>query len=90
MAMAGYAGSIAMSGGQIALTSPKAGAVMIFDTAGGYLTTHRRADLCGVAPAARGFTATDGQGAVWACDAIALTLLQSQPTQWDNHLIALG
>ena len=62
---------------------------MIFDTDGGYLTTHRRADLCGVAPAAQGFIATDGQGAVWACDASSLTLLQNQPTQWDNHLVAL-
>lgn len=90
MAMAGYAGSIAVSGGQIALTSPKGGVLMMFDVVGGYLATHHRADLCGVAPATQGFTATDGQGAVWACNADGLTLLQSQPTQWDNHLVALG
>ena len=63
---------------------------MIFDAAGQPLATHRRADLCGVAPGGPGgFIATDGQGAVWACDAASLTPLASHDTQWDNHLVAI-
>ncbi|NTT85917.1 DUF1513 domain-containing protein [Tabrizicola fusiformis] len=88
-AMQGYAGSIAVSGGMIALTSPKGGVVMLFDSTGAPLATHRRADLCGVAPAPQGFVATDGQGAVWSCDAAGLAPLGQGATLWDNHLLAL-
>lgn len=88
-AMQGYAGSIAVSGGMIALTSPKGGVVMLFDSTGTPLATYRRADLCGVAPAPQGFVATDGQGAVWSCDAAGLVPLGQGATLWDNHLVAL-
>lgn len=88
-AMQGYAGSIAASAGMIALTSPKGGVVMLFDSAGTPLATHRRADLSGVAPAPQGFVATDGQGAVWSCDGAGLMPLGQGDTLWDNHLVAL-
>lgn len=89
-AMKGYAGSIAASGGQIAITSPVAGVLMVFSDQGAPVAALQRADICGVAPAAKGFVATDGQGAVWACDGHALTPLSRETTAWDNHLIALA
>lgn len=88
-ALQGYAGSIAASAGMIAVTSPKGGVVMLFDAKGAPLATHRRADLCGVAPGPGGFVATDGQGAVWSCDKAGLAPLGQGATLWDNHLVAL-
>ena len=85
--MVGYAGSIAATPDQIAITSPKGGVVMIFDAAGQPLATHRRIDICGIAPGADGFVATDGEGAVWSCTTAGLTPLQRHATAWDNHLV---
>lgn len=94
-AMQGYAGSIAIdrTGGMVALTSPRGGAVMIHDAAtGAVLATHRRSDLCGAARADDGgFTLTDGLGAVWAADADGLRLVsRAEGFAWDNHLIPVG
>jgi uncharacterized protein len=86
----GYAASIAATPDRILITSPKGGAAMLFDGSGSAIATHRRADLCGVAAAAGGFVVTDGNGAVWAADDIALQPLSSGQTQWDNHLVALA
>ena len=91
--MQGYAGSVAFSGDstRVGITSPKGGAVMIFDAAGQPVATHRRADLCGLAAAdGAGFTATDGQGAVWSCTDEGLDLRANIATLWDNHLIRIG
>lgn len=92
LAMKGYAGSVAASGGEIALTSPKGGVVMLHDAAGAPVGRLARADVCGLAPAAGGgFVATDGQGGVWSCGAGAgMALLARHGVQWDNHLVALG
>ncbi len=89
-AMQGYAGSIAAAAGQIAITSPVGGVLMVFSDQGAPLATLRRADVCGVARAEAGFLATDGQGAVWSCSTAGLQPLSHQATAWDNHLIALG
>lgn len=89
LTMQGYAGSIAATTTRIAITSPKGGAVMLFDTGGTHIATHRRADLCGVAQGPQGLIATDGQGAIWACDDAGLTPLTKTDAAWDNHLIAL-
>jgi hypothetical protein len=91
MAMQGFAGSVALSGGQdeVAITSPKGGAVMIFDLAGGHLATHRRADVCGAAPARTGFMLTDGAGVVWAANVAGLIPITRSDVAWDNHLVAL-
>ena len=88
LAMKGYAGSIAATGEQIAVTSAPGGLVMVFDHAGQPLATHFRADLCGVAASEGGFVVTDGLGAVWRL-ADGLALLGQQTVAWDNHLIAL-
>ncbi len=90
--MQGYAGSIAFDGAgdQVAITSPKGGAVMIFGKDGAHLATHRRAELCGAAPAVSGFKLTDGSGECWAAEVSGLTLLGRTEAAWDNHLVALG
>lgn len=90
-AMKGYAGSIAVSGdgALIALTSSKGGAVVMHDATGAHLATHHRADLSGAAPRARDVMLSDGQGAIWACDAVRLTPLNRAEIAWDNHLVAL-
>lgn len=86
----GYAGSIAATATRILITSPKGGALMLFDETGTHLATHHRPDLCGAATSAGAFTVTDGQGAVWAAEDAGLTPLASVDTQWDNHLVALA
>jgi hypothetical protein len=88
--MQGYAGSIAATADRIAVTSPRGGAVMLFDGAGRPLATHRRGDLCGIAAGPAGLVATDGQGAVWACDDADLRPLARHATAWDNHLVSLA
>lgn len=90
--MKGYAGSIAWAGDRIAITSPVAGVVMTFDSTGQPVATHDRADICGVAAAADGgFTATDGNGTIWALNDADLTVLSRDPVRkWDNHLIAIS
>lgn len=91
--MKGYAGSVAFGGDgtRVGITSPRGGAVMIFDAAGVPVVTHRRADLCGLAAdEGAGFVVTDGQGAVWACDDDGLRLSARHETKWDNHLIGIG
>jgi hypothetical protein len=87
-AMKGYAGSIAVAAGRIAVTSAPGGVVMVFDDQGRYLDSQFRADLCGVAPDGAGFVVTDGLGAAWRLDR-GLTLLDRRAVAWDNHLIAL-
>lgn len=91
LAMHGYAGSLAISGdgGLIALTSSKGGAAIVYDGAGKYLATHHRADLSGAAPRASDLMLSDGQGALWACDATGLAPLSRTDVAWDNHLVAL-
>jgi hypothetical protein len=87
--MQGYAGSIAATPDRVLITSPKGGAAMLFATDGTPVATHRRADLCGAAASAAGFTMTDGSGAIWSANDQALTPLTTQQTEWDNHLVAL-
>jgi hypothetical protein len=87
--MQGYAGSIAATPDRVLITSPKGGAAMLFATDGTPVATHRRADLCGAAASATGFTVTDGSGAIWSADDKALTPLTTHKTEWDNHLVAL-
>jgi hypothetical protein len=87
--MQGYAGSIAATTDRILITSPKGGALMLFDVGGSHIATHHRPDLCGAAASAGAFTVTDGQGAVWTASDKALSPVASNPTRWDNHLVAL-
>lgn len=88
--MQGYAGSIAATPDRTLITSPKGGALMLFDASGAYVATHHRPDLCGAASSGGTFTVTDGQGAIWTADDAGLIPLATDRTQWDNHLVGLG
>lgn len=89
--MRGYVGSIAATDDLIVTTSPRGGVAMLHDRAGQHLTTLRRADLCGAAPApAGGFGLTDGGGAIWRADPDGLDLLQRHDLAWDNHLVPIA
>lgn len=88
--MKGYAGSIATnSSGQIALTSPRGGVVMIHAPDGTHLATHARADVCGVTALGAKFLLSDGAGAVWICDDKSLLPLAQGNAAWDNHIVPL-
>lgn len=90
-AMKGYAGSVAATGGMIAITSPVGGIAMIHDLDGAHLASLRRADICGAAARdADSFALTDGGGAVWAADPDGLRLLARHPLAWDNHLVRIA
>ena len=88
--MQGYAGSIAANAGMVAISSPRGGAVMIFTAEGAPLVTHRRADVCGLAPRGDGFIASDGSGAVWQVNADGLTPLATEQVSWDNHMVPVA
>jgi hypothetical protein len=87
--MQGFAGSIAASGNRILITSPRGGALMLFDGSGTHIATHHRPDVCGAATGIAGFTVTDGSGAIWSATDAGLTPLTNGVTQWDNHLVTL-
>ncbi len=87
--MQGYAGSIAATAERILVTSPRGGALMLFDAGGGHRATHTRPDLCGAAVSGDAFTVTDGSGAIWSASDGSLTPVTANPTRWDNHLVAL-
>ncbi len=89
-AMHGYAGSIAATRDRILITSPKGGALMLFDANGTHTATHHRPDLCGAATNGAGFTVTDGKGAIWTATDDGLIPLVNGQTRWDNHLVALA
>lgn len=88
--MQGYAGSIAWSGDEIAMTSPKGGVAMIFADSGVHLATVERPDICGVAALPTGgFLASDGAGGLSGLTTKGLARLSHEALSWDNHLVAL-
>ena len=88
-AMKNYAGSIAVSGDVIALTSAHGGVVARFALDGTPQPLITRADASGVAPHEGGFLLSDGQGAVSLLSTDGLQPLTTEALAWDNHLIAL-
>ncbi|MDU9002917.1 DUF1513 domain-containing protein [Sedimentitalea todarodis] len=91
IAMQGYAGSIAIDGTRIAITSPRGGRVQIYDRSGNLQAVQRRADACGIAPCADGgFVVTDGLGGTWSLTGNRLQASSKSDLAWDNHLIAIG
>ena len=84
----GYVGSVVASadGSRVAVTSPRGGLLIVWDARScRVLETHRIADVCGVAPAKRGFVASDGKGRVWIGGVVVSRVVRAQ---WDNHLAA--
>jgi uncharacterized protein len=88
-AMKNYAGSIAVSGDMVALTSAPGGVVARFTLDGTPLPLTRRTDASGIAPHADGFLLSDGTGNVSLLSPTGVQPLTTQPLAWDNHLVAL-
>ncbi|OED47070.1 DUF1513 domain-containing protein [Leisingera sp. S232] len=91
--MNGYGGSTAFSadGTLLGVTSPRGGVLQIIDTvSGALLHEHKETDICGLAPAPGGFTASTGTGQLLTISETGLTMLQPADLAWDNHLIRLS
>jgi hypothetical protein len=91
MLMQDYAGSIAFSGAgtEVAITSPRGGRLHRFAPDGTFLGAMKRDDVCGLAPLADGYIASDGMGGLIALDAAGPRALGRLDHAWDNHLVAL-
>ncbi len=87
MLMQGYAGSVAIAEGLVAITSPKGGLVHRFDLDGAFLDSHDRTDVCGVAPNDGGMVLSDGLGGLLTLDASGLAPLSKADRAWDNHMV---
>ncbi|WP_111537226.1 DUF1513 domain-containing protein [Palleronia aestuarii] len=93
MSMQGYAGSVAIdgAGARIGITSPRGGRMHIFDREGQFHGAVLRADICGLATAPGGFTASDGTGGVLRIEQGEVRAAVTLPgLSWDNHLVAIG
>ncbi|WP_136637144.1 DUF1513 domain-containing protein [Pseudooceanicola onchidii] len=90
LAMEGYAGSVALSGGQVGITSPRGGRAHLFGLDGAFKETLHRTDVCGLAARGHGMIATDGLGGVMRLGADGMTPLTLAPRAWDNHLVRIG
>ena len=87
MLMQGYAGSVAIAEGKVAITSPVGGRVHRFDLLGAFLDAHARPDVCGVAPAGADMVLSDGLGGLLTLGASGLAPLSKAERAWDNHLV---
>lgn len=91
LAMHGYAGSVAFGGAghEVAITSPRGGRLHRFSSSGQFLGAVSRADVCGLAPRAKGFLLSDGLGGVLALEGATPRPLSQHRLAWDNHIVAL-
>ncbi|MEX0368963.1 MAG: DUF1513 domain-containing protein, partial [Ruegeria sp.] len=86
----GYAGSVAFSqdGQTAAITSPRGGALHLFDVASGDFTAaHMIEDVCGLGPGPDGLIFTAGTGAVGQLTGAGASVSAQAKCQWDNHLV---
>ena len=94
MTLKGYAGSVAMAGGRVAITAPRGNRLHIFGPDGTFLSALHRDDVCGVARSGQDLIVTDGFGGILDCTKAAghdsLTSLRKAPRNWDNHIVAIG
>ena len=94
MTLKGYAGSVAMAGGRLAITAPRGNRLHIFGPDGTFLSALHRDDVCGVARSGQDLIVTDGFGGILDCTKAAghdsLTSLRKAPRNWDNHIVAIG
>lgn len=89
-ALRGYAGSIAMAEGQVAISSPRGNMVQVFDTdSGAFRAAYPLGDVCGLARQGDGFLLTSGGGAVARSDGAELRMLTHAACRWDNHIIPI-
>lgn len=89
VAMQGYVGSIAFDAErkQVAISSPRGGRVQVFDDQGRHLRAIEREDVCGIAPAAKGFILSDGLGGLLKADNRLQPLTKHRNRSWDHHLV---
>lgn len=88
--MNGYLGSVAISndGSKVAVTSPRAGRVQVFETSSLDIASDTEIeDVCGVAQSGAGFVVTSGAGSVHSV--LAARSGKVHGLHWDNHLISL-
>ena len=92
LAMDGYAGSVAFSGdgSEIAITSPRGGRIHRFSDSGEFLGAISRSDVCGLAPHAGGYMASDGLGGVLLIGPEGARPLALAEASWDNHLVPIA
>ncbi|MBO6602287.1 MAG: DUF1513 domain-containing protein [Roseicyclus sp.] len=88
----GYAGSVSFSGNgaEVAITSPRGGAIHRFDGESGvFLGAVAVADVCGLGPAPGGFVASTGGGDILTIAGGSVVRTRHDALQWDNHLVSL-
>lgn len=90
LAMEGYAGSVALSGDMVGITSPRGGRVHLYGLDGAFRGAVMRPDVCGLAPRGAGLMATDGMGGVLGLDGDRVRPLAVARRHWDNHLVPVG
>ncbi len=90
VAMQGYAGSVAMTGGQVGITSPRGGRVHLFGRSGNFTGAILRRDVCGLAADGNDLLATDGLGGVLSLRQGRVVPRQMADRAWDNHLVRIG
>lgn len=90
MAMDGYAGSVALAGDEVGITSPRGGRVHRYGLDGVFRGAVMRPDVCGLAPRGAGLVATDGMGGVLGLTAEGVVPLAVAARHWDNHLVPVG
>ncbi|RNF35196.1 DUF1513 domain-containing protein [Paracoccus methylarcula] len=89
VAMRGYVGSIAFDAERrrVAISSPRGGRVQVFDDTGRHLRAIEREDVCGIAPATRGFFLSDGLGGLMRAGEELHPLAKHRGRAWDHHLV---
>ena len=88
----GYIGSMAYSqdGATIGATSPRGDILDTFRADDMSLTERTIiADVCGIAPSARGFAMTAGTGDLGFYKNMQQSMRRNTPQAWDNHLIVI-
>lgn len=90
--MKGYVGSVAMTpdGAETAISSPRGGLVLVFDTqSGALLKTLEEPDVCGLGTLDNGFAISTGTGRFGAIEGAELSQIRTHDLQFDNHLVAV-
>lgn len=87
LAMQGYAGSVAISGNRVAITSPRGARAHLFTLDGSFDATVQRNDVCGIAASDGGMILTDGMGGVLMLGPDGLRPRRTAQRAWDNHII---
>ncbi len=87
LVMQGYAGSIALSDSEIAISSPKGGRIHRFDFDGLFLGAYEQNDVCGLVGVQGGFIASDGNGTMRTIIDGALAREVWHDVSWDNHIV---